>query len=237
MLPNHPWINLKNTALFSIVFLGIYLIVEFSPLDLLLQDYIYNFSTHSWPIDRDEKILKVLFYNGPKLVLAILGITALGIFISTFFSKKYHSLKYPCLYFFLSIALVSGIIASMKNFTNTYCPWDVARYGGDQPYVKVLSCYPKDFVQGKKPKCFPGGHASGGFALFCLVFLAKNRKKFLMGLSVALASGWIMGIYQMLKGAHYFTHNLATMFLSWIMCMLLFLAIKKIEIKTRDKKS
>jgi membrane-associated PAP2 superfamily phosphatase len=128
---------------------------------------------------------------------------------------------------FLCLAIIPASISSLKSVTNTYCPWDITRYGGDQPYVKAIDSYPPGFTQKSKAKCFPSGHASGGFALFSLCLIAKRRRTFFAFMILALTVGWTMGLYQMFKGAHYLTHNLATMFLSWIMCMAIYLPFAK----------
>lgn len=50
----------------------------------------------------------------------------------------------------------------------------------------------------------------------------------MMALSWALGLGWTMGLYQMLKGAHFFSHTLATMILAWILCQATYYVIEKI---------
>jgi membrane-associated PAP2 superfamily phosphatase len=40
------------------------------------------------------------------------------------------------------------------------------------------------------------------------------------GLALGLAAGWIVGIYQMLKGVHYLSHTIVTMFLAWMIILI-----------------
>jgi membrane-associated PAP2 superfamily phosphatase len=219
------WIAILLSVLFG---LAIFWAVEWSSLDLWLQDHLYNWDTHAWRVGRDSFWPKLIFYNGIKWVLGGAGLTALGLFIASFRKRRFRSQRWAFLYFFLCLALIPLTISTMKNYTNVYCPWDIQRYGGDQPYVKAIDPYPPDYVQrGRAPQCFPGGHSSGGFALLSLVFLATTRRSRTIFLAGALGMGWTMGIYQMLKGAHYFSHILTTMILSWFFCLLIFKAMEK----------
>jgi membrane-associated PAP2 superfamily phosphatase len=42
-----------------------------------------------------------------------------------------------------------------------------------------------------------------------------------VGLGLGLAAGWIVGLYQMLKGVHYLSHTIVTMFLVWMIILIL----------------
>jgi len=73
----------------------------------------------------------------------------------------------------------------------------------------------------KRGRCFPAGHASGGYALFSLAGLATSRRGRWIGVSIGLVVGGAMGGYQMLKGAHYLSHTVVTVFVCWIVFLLL----------------
>ncbi len=228
------WSNTKSLLIFTAIFLVIFLIFEFSPTDIIIQDAFYDFANKHWIVDRDSWWPRFFFYNGIKVVIAAAGLSFLAFFIYSFKNPRFLQWRMKFLYLFLCLAIIPATISSMKSVTNTYCPWDITRYGGDQPYVKAIESYPQGFTQKSKAECFPSGHASGGFALFALCFIARKRKTFLVFMLLALAFGWTMGLYQMLKGAHYLTHNLATMFLSWIMCMTIYLPFAN-SISNREK--
>ncbi len=78
---------------------------------------------------------------------------------------------------------------------------------------------PKEIV--KKFKCYPAGHASGGFALMSLFFLFKEQKNRFIALGIAVAIGWSMGVYKMLIGDHYMSHTVITMMLSWVSVLII----------------
>jgi len=202
---------------------SIYYGVEISSLDLWIQDFFYDSVQKKWLVDYHSFWPKLIFYQLVKVPLAALGIGALVLFFHTFFRSRYRNNRWVFLYVFLCLSFVPLTASSLKYVTNTYCPWDITRYGGDKPYVKVIEAYPSDFKETKdRPRCFPAGHASGGFSLFAFFFIARVHRQKIIALVCALGVGWVMGIYQMMKGAHYFSHTLATMLLAWILCQTIY---------------
>jgi membrane-associated PAP2 superfamily phosphatase len=207
----------------------IYYGVEVSPIDLWIQDLLYDFDQGRWLVDRNSFWPWLVFYQLIKIPLVVLGAGALVLFVHTFYRSRYRHNRWVYLYLFLCMSIVPLTISSMKYVTNTYCPWHISQYGGDQPYVKVMEDYPPDYQKPDgQPRCFPAGHASGGFALLALFFIARGYRQKIIALSCALGVGWTMGIYQMLKGAHFFSHTLATMILAWIICHVIYYIMEKI---------
>jgi membrane-associated PAP2 superfamily phosphatase len=117
--------------------------------------------------------------------------------------------------------LIPVVVGSLKATTNTPCPKNIEHFGGVYPDIKVLDSYPKTFQQKGKIKCWPAGHASGGFALLSLFFLfksAKNRKKALV---FAMVVGWSMSLYKMFIGDHFLSHSIITMEIAWLIVLIL----------------
>ena len=85
------------------------------------------------------------------------------------------------------------------------------------------------FVQKSKIKCWPAGHASGGFALLSLFFLFKTEKNRKKSIVFALIVGWSMGLYKMFVGDHFLSHTIITMVLSWLLILLIVKIIEKFE--------
>jgi len=72
-----------------------------------------------------------------------------------------------------------------------------------------------------KIKCWPAGHASGGFALLSLFFLFKSRKNKKIAIITALSVGWAMGLYKMVIGDHFLSHTIITMMLAWLIVLII----------------
>lgn len=105
--------------------------------------------------------------------------------------------------------------------TNTPCPCNIEHFNGPYPNIKVFEAYPKEFVQQSKAKCWPAGHASGGFALMALFFLFKTHSNQKKALILGLSMGWAMGIYKMLIGDHFLSHTIITMLIAWIIILMI----------------
>jgi len=194
---------------------GIILLFEFTPLDIIIQDSFYNFNTHHWIINRNEPISKFIFYYGIKRLFIALF---LSLVVSIVFFRKSHWVqqhKHGLQVVILSALLIPLLIGALKATTNIPCPKNLSHYGGVYPYVRLLEKYPASFHPTTKIKCYPAGHASGAFALLSLVFLFKTKKSKTIAVSVIMIIGWSMGNYKMLIGDHFLSHTLVTMLIAW----------------------
>jgi len=223
-----------------LIFFGLvvsFLIFELTSLDLLIQDYFYNFRDGKWILDKNAAIPKLIFYDGIK-TLYILFMSS--VLISLLFFRRHaiiQSYKKGLLVVLLSCITVPLFIGVLKATTNIPCPKDISHYGGDYPYVTVLSDYPAAFQQPKNIKCYPAGHASGGFALMSLFFLFVRKKVKKTALIAAIAIGWIIGSYKMIIGDHFFSHTLITMCLSWLQILLINAGVHYFYSYAQDKKA
>lgn len=218
---NKEWLN--RQYLFTATALAAVLcLFEFTNLDLAVQDILYLDQSGRWLIDGNERLWRFLLYDGIKGALILLGVVLLtGILASIFFAPV-RALRSRMLLLLLALAFVPFIIAGLKSYTNVYCPSQLQRYGGDKPYVKVFEAYPSGFSQKAKGRCFPAGHASGGFALMALYFVARNKRAKRLGLFAGLSAGWAMGLYQMAKGAHFLSHTVVTMLGAWLIILIIY---------------
>jgi membrane-associated PAP2 superfamily phosphatase len=215
--------------------------INYSDVNLKIQNHLFNFQSKEWLVDKDELVKKILFYKLPKILLgfAIIGclfavifgfkllpqIKIISVFsdgLMSYFQKNRHRF----FLIFLGLSLIPLIAGNIKKFTNVYCPNQLEIYGGDKPYIKIFDHYPEGFTQIKKAKCFPAGHAVTGFALMILFFALSGFYAFL-GLAGAISLGWIIGFYQMAKGAHFFGDTLVSM----LVCFFLAALIARIYLK------
>lgn len=161
------------------------------------------FRNQKWIVDENNPVGRILFYDGPKYLLIALGAYLL---INAFKSYRENKARFAKTTYALACLLaVPAIIALGKYLTNEPCPREIYHFGG--------SLFPDHFFG----RCFPGGHASGGFALFFL-FWVWDRKP--AAALPGLALGSILGAYQMLKGAHFLSDTLLTAAIAWIICLL-----------------
>ena len=209
--------------LWGTVFLlvGSLAVFELTNLDLWLQDFFYNAATHRWLVDEKEPVGRAIFYNGPKVLVWILALTTLTLAAGPARWRGRFRLNRRGLWLaVLVIATVPALAGIGKKYTNTFCPSEVRRYGGDVAYAKLCDPYPADDRPVRRGGCFPAGHASGGFALLGFVAVRSTRRWRNGAIAAGLGIGWWMGLYQMFKGAHYLSHTTTTMLVAWIVVLL-----------------
>ena len=115
---------------------------------------------------------------------------------------------------FLSVLSALLSVTLIKGFSQTSCPWDLQAFGGAAPYVSHWNLWVSD---GGGGHCFPAGHASTGFAFMAAYFgLRQNNAPGAMKwLVLAISVGFVLGIAQQMRGAHFMSHTFWTAWLCW----------------------
>ena len=193
---------------------------EVTGLDVRVQDHFYHFNSGRWLVDAESPLPRLMFYSGPKTLIWVLGLGLAG--LASVPRRWRDHLPFPALrrrdlwVVVCTLATAPALVATSKAATNVFTPNETRHYGGFAPYVKVMEAYPANDRPTRRGRGFPAGHASGGFALLALAGLATTRRGRRLGLAIGLALGGMMGVYQMLKGAHYLSHTLITALFCWI---------------------
>ena len=208
------WISLLSLVVILVFF-------EFTNTDLLLQESFYLPLEKTWILKDPGLRYRAIFYTGMKIPIYIIGFSSLMASLLSWKKNLWHHYRKGLLIVTLTLIILPSFVALVgKNLSNVQCPDDLNHFAGKIPYVKLFETYPANphSLDGKWPRghCFPAGHASGGFALLSLVCFFKSRRNKLLALFFALSMGWVMGVYQMLRGAHFLSHNITTMILAFI---------------------
>ncbi|MGD8164309.1 phosphatase PAP2 family protein [Pantoea sp. FN0307] len=136
------------------------------------------------------------------------------------------------------VALLTGIgplvVGVLKATSAHSCPWDLVMFGGKAVAWPLFGVVPPDSGPGR---CFPGGHASSGFSLMALFFLYWPTRRRLAWLcwSGAVVLGLVMGYGQMMRGAHFLTHNLWAGWWVWLAQLLTYRCVTYLMNKMRKK--
>ena len=114
----------------------------------------------------------------------------------------------------LSAVLVPAVTSTLKQLSASHCPWDLVRYGGEQPYVRLFGAFPAGAAPGQ---CLPAGHASSALWLVALAvcWLPARPTRARAAALLAIGAGATVGYLQQLRGAHFMTHTLWSI---WIAC-------------------
>lgn len=204
-----------------ILLLSVAVGLEFFNIDYLFSSLFYDSKINEWPL-QDFWLTKKVFHDwGQKLSIGMGGIVFL-ILIMSFFIEKLK--QYSKLFVFLFIASITGpiIIAILKSSTHIYCPWSLQLFGGNKPYIHLFDSVDSSLSIGH---CFPGGHSSGGFAFVSLYyfFMLTNPKYKFYGLGAGLIIGSVFGLTQEMRGAHFLSHDVFSLFFCWVVASALFL--------------
>jgi membrane-associated PAP2 superfamily phosphatase len=198
-----------------------FLIFEFSQIDLLVQDQFFDFSNTSWLIDRHNPLIKFLFYDGIKVCYILFVMTLLVTLIGFGRRRKIAPHTRALIIVLASTIVIPVTVNMLKASTNVACPRELTRSGGTYPYVSVMQAYPGSFIQQKSARCFPAGHASGGFALLSLCLLFNTPRARALAIGAGLGIGWTLGLYKMAIGDHFLGHTVITMLLAWLIILML----------------
>lgn len=205
-------------------------VAQWSNLDLRIEDYYFNAATQAfyW---KNTWFAKVLMHEHIKAMLILVaGIVLTLVTVDWIRPLSFiHAFQRLRLRFVaLSAVLIPSSISLLKQSSPLHCPWDLARYGGDNAYVRLMDMASIHHAG----HCFPAGHASSGLwlAAFCVFWLPHAPKKawlvFFAGLSVGLAMGWV----QQMRGAHFLSHTLASAWIAACIILVLLSHFKEIRV-------
>ncbi|RPH44744.1 MAG: phosphatase PAP2 family protein [Burkholderiales bacterium] len=119
-----------------------------------------------------------------------------------------------------AMAAGPAVVTLLKGVTGPRCPWDLVAFGGQ---ASVATAWLVD--RAEAGRCFPGGHASGGFSLLALYFagVAVGAPRLrAAGLAAGLGAGLAFSAVRMLQGAHFLSHNLWAAFVVWTVAVAVF---------------
>jgi membrane-associated PAP2 superfamily phosphatase len=155
-----------------------------------------------------------LVHDGGRWCVRAIAAGALAGWLLSFLWPRARAWRRSAGFVFLALLLATGIVGLLKVATNVDCPWDLSEFGGDRPYITLFGDRPDQLP---RAECFPGAHASSGFALCCFYFAWRDqsRRKALWALAGACAVGLLFSFAQEARGAHFLSHDLASAALVW----------------------
>jgi len=202
-------------AALAILWLG-----RFTDIDLKLADAVFDTATGKFPW---QHVWLAEAFNHHILKAILTAVALLTLVVAAFDAVRPlaaigHDIRLRLRIVALAALLVPLTISMLKHESNSHCPWDLERYGGKQAYVRLFDALPAGVAPGH---CLPAGHASSALWLVALTvfWLPCRPRKALGAAAAAMAFGFAVGWLQQLRGAHFLTHTLWSM---WIACTLVF---------------
>lgn len=206
-----------NRVITCIIILAIALtIIDYNNIDLKFQSLFFINDTKNWFINRDDSLLKFIFYKLPKYLIVSYGVILIFWLSILSFYKQQLDLQKKLLFLILALITIPLVVAMLKHYSPIYCPNHINNFSGGHIYISPLKIFSEEIFFNNNGKCFPAGHASGGFALISLYFVMPTKRLKHYALIFSLLLGWIMGLYQIAKGAHYLSDTLVTLAIAYL---------------------
>ncbi len=217
---------------------AVFLLFDLTRLDRLISDLLLDPVSHQFIYLHDHPFEK-LTHKWPRILpdwtgeLAIIGslLSFLWPLLSRFpratgvleqariapvlrFTTRYRR---DLLFVVTAFALSTTIIHYLKSHTGVYCPVETTLYGGDKPHLEWFANFSL-WNKAGHGRCWPGGHASSGFTLLALYFVAlrhrwAHARKLLLAI---LVIGCIYGTTRVLQGWHYMSHTFWAGIFVWL---------------------
>lgn len=207
---------LGQGLLLALSALGLLWLFHATRLDLVLAAPYYDAVNHTFPW-RYAWVTKYFIHHRIKEALIVVGLAiwALALYarrrrVPRFMvgrQRRWWTLAW-------SFVLVPTVIAVLRHFSSMHCPWDVLDFGGYAPYFDLLDSAPAGVRAGR---CFPSGFtATGAWLLaFGLLWYPEHRLRSVLAGMLALAVAFGLGWAQQMRGAHFLSHTLWSLWVGW----------------------
>ena len=170
---------------------------------------------------KHQPFLSGFMHIGLKWLMVVIALLSLMLAVLASQVIVFKPMQKHLFWAFAGMVISASVVAMLKRSSMHGCPWDLAMYGGDLPYLPLFSSLPVGVQAGA---CFPAGHPSGGFALMAFYFAFRQIKP-----QFAIAMLWLgvffglaMGFAQVMRGAHFLSHILWSGWVVWVTLLLLY---------------
>jgi len=204
----HAWVPL-------ILFVPLFSVVEWTGLDRMLAHALFYDPVHRWLGEgAGGWWAHGVIHNGGRWLARTVAGSAMALWIASFVSARMRHWRRSSGFVFLSMAAAVLIVGGLKLITDVDCPWDLAEFGGDRPYIGLFAARPHGLPAAQ---CFPGAHSSSGFALVCFYFVYRDRSRRMATAALigALLVWAVFALGQEARGAHFLSHDLASLAIVW----------------------
>lgn len=193
------------------------LIVGFK-LDRHLADFFYHLGGNTWAWKESWLTEHLVHRGGRNLSFFLLFVVVLLLGLS-YRQPGSQAQQKRLWYLFLAVGGSSLVVSILKKFLAISCPWEFSIYGGHLAYQE----FAQQLFSRTGSGCFPAGHASAGYAWIGLYFFLMHSRWRWLALAAALGAGIVFGFVQQLRGAHFVSHDLATVIVCWFYSLGLYL--------------
>ena len=211
-----------------LIIVPVFCLIEWSGVDRKLAHAVfYDSALHRWlGSGPNDWWAHGMLHNAGRWLCRVIGAIALIMWLLSFVTAGARRWRRSAGFVFVALALSVGLVGGLKVLTNVDCPWDLSEFGGDRPYVTLLGDRPDALP---RAECFPGAHSSSGIALVCFYFVYRDRsrRKARVALAVGIGAWLLFSFAQEARGAHFLSHDFASVGIVWLVQVLLYSWFRK----------
>lgn len=156
-----------------------------------------------WLLPKSDAHLTFLLHTLPVDIFIGLGVAAFLFLIAGYRYKSLKPYRILALLAIVGMTVVPAFVALMKGYTGHFCPSQTIDYASMTSYLKHMPS--------PKPRCYPAAHPSPGFGLMVIYFSHLPLMWRRAGLYTGLFLGSLLGLIQIARGEHFFSHVVATL--------------------------
>lgn len=208
------WLRVAAVSAVGLVML---ITLEFTDVDRSLAQLSFDPVAHRFPLQNDPALAWWSHRAVKALAVAAFAWILIGVWRPL---GMLRVLARPArIYLIAALVICLAVVSSLKRASALHCPWGLADFGGTAPYLRLFDPVPLGWVRGG---CFPAGHVLSAFAFIGGFFALAPQSLALAGrwLAVVLIVGTVAGIAQQLRGAHFLSHTLWTLWWCWTLSAL-----------------
>lgn len=205
-----PWSELWVPWLVGIAVLAA---MAATDIDFRWTGWLYGLEGQRWAL-KSAFVTETLIHRMGRDLSSLAWLGVVVAWALTWRRTAHRGARRPLAVLAVSVLLATSLVAWIKSWSNMDCPWDLLQYGGHRPYVGLWEARPAALGHNR---CFPGGHASAGYAWMALYFffLAVRPSWRWLGLATGVVMGLVFGVAQQLRGAHFLSHDVWAALLCW----------------------
>jgi membrane-associated PAP2 superfamily phosphatase len=201
----------RHAAALAVTACALLAMFGYSDLDRTITRWFFDAALGRFPLTNDWW-LKTIMHDAARTASAVATLCLIGMTGVAWLVPQLgtlHARRQELAFVAMATLAATVAVDALKHFSTHACPWDISEFGGIAPYRHLFATHD---ALGPIHGCFPAAHPLVGYAWLCvgLVLYPSARRAALFATTVVLVAGTVLGIVQIMRGAHFLSHVLWT---------------------------
>jgi membrane-associated PAP2 superfamily phosphatase len=201
--------------------------------DFWLSQQFFDPVSQTFPLEHNRPLF-FLGHTVLKKITVIGWMFCMVLAVASFWVQRLRPWRRVLITFVVMAGCTAQVVQSLKGASIHACPYDLAMYGGKETWFPLFDSITAAVHKGR---CWPGGHASAGFGIIAGYFALREQEPrwARWALITGLVFGIVMGAVQVVRGAHFISHNLWSLWIVWAVCFAISLLINAAPLLKRHQ--